>query len=38
MTIKIFLMKKDKKKKKNNKDNDESKEQKLDLEYVGDIK
>ena len=30
--------KKDKKKKKNNKDNDESKEQKLDLEYVGDIK
>ena len=30
--------KKEKKKKKNNKDNDESKEQKLDLEYVGDIK
>ena len=30
--------KKDKKKKKNNKDNDESEEQKLDLEYVGDIK
>ena len=30
--------KKDKKKKKNNKDNDESEEQKLDLEYVGEIK